>query len=441
MQAVTRESFNYAILISRKTATDPKWGAVAAALGKKYATAKIFTYGELEDLVGPLTAFSPDYIAFVCKPQEASPGFVRQAGELNRRLENKPYGTAVWAIVTGYGVDDALRIASDAAPPRINFGLGGTLGFIDALPSGVAFSEFIDKKHEWQEKKNGAKANQRDDAPDDHMIPMIKLINGNTVDGVWTSGHSDSSSWSVYYPEGPADIVAENGGLSGLLEGEAVASVHSTNPKVYLGIGNCLTARIEDVNASYALSWLHSGGVNQYFGYVLETYYGMMGWGTADNFFYRGARFNLPESMFVASQSLVLAMNGRLAPGELKDLEYDRDATVVYGDPAWMATVPDSTARSAEHWSTRIDRSVVGERIRWELTVTFKRDVDFSPGSGRDLRPVFVFLPERVKKARASGKLSGISAHHVASNFVIVNFRGRIRAGETRKFVFDSDAR
>ncbi len=439
-QALTREPFNYAVLISKQTAADPKWAEVAEALKKKYGTAKIFAYSNLDELVDPLTTFSPDYIAFVCKPQEASPGFVIQAGRFNRKLENKPYGTAVLGIVTGYSHEDALRIARDNTPPKINFGLGGMLKFIDALPEGVAYSEFIDKKHDWQEKKNGLNLQNRNDAPNNHLMPMIKLINSNKVDGVWTSGHSGNDNWAVYYPEGPAYIVAENGGLSGLSDDETVASIRSTNPKIYLGPGNCLTARIEDPNKSYALAWLHSGGANQYFGYIVETYYGMMGWGMADNFFYRGGQFNVAESAFVANQSLLMAMNKRLVPGELKDMEYDKDATVVYGDPAWMATVPDSTAKSVEHWSSRLDRTVEGKKIRWELTVTFKKNSNFSPKSGSDLRPVFMFLPERVRNAKAAGKITNVSAYHIANNFVIVNFKGKIAAGETRKFIFISEA-
>ena len=439
-QATTRQPFNYAILISKKTASDPDWNEVATVLEKKYAAAKIFTYGNLNELVGPLKSFSPDYIAFVCKPKEASAKFVKQAGGLNRKLENAPYGTAVWAIITGYSHEDALRIAKDNAPPTINFGLGGMMRFIDALPEGVAYSEFIDKKTDWQEKKKGAKLKDRHDAPDDHMLSMINLVNGNKVDGVWTSGHAGTDIWSVYYPEGPSSIGAENGGLTGLIDGEAKASINSTNPKIYLGIGNCLTARIEDVNASYSLSWLHSGGANQYFGFVVETYFGMMGWGMADNFFYRGARFNVAESAFVANQSLLLAIYERLVPDEVQDMEYDKDATVVYGDPAWMATVPETTAKSAEHWSTKLDRSMAGNKIRWELTVTFKKmDSDFSPSSGKDLRPVFAFLPERIKKPKLYGQSSNVSAFHIASNFVIVNFQGNVSAGETRTFAFESE--
>ena len=438
-QASTRKSFNYAVLVGKQTASDPRWGEVVRVLEKKYAGAKVFTYVDLDDVVEPVKAFSPDYIAFVCRPEEASPAFVRQAGAFNRKLENRPYGTAVWGIVTGYGPEDALRIARNGSPPTIDFGLGGVLGFLDALPEGVAWSEFMDRKSDWQEKKKGLPVKDRHDAPADHLLPMIQLVNGNRVDGVWTSGHADRDMWSVYYPESPSFIVARKGGLTGEIDGEPRGAIRSTNPKIYLAIGNCLTARIDDPDASYALSWIHSGGVHQYFGFIEETYYGLMGWGMADNFFHRGARFNVAESAFVANQSLLLAIEKRLVPGEVEDMAYDRDATVVYGDPAWMATVPEATARGAEHWSTRLDRTVAGGRIRWELTVTFKKDVDFAPESGKDLRPVFAFLPERVRRPKPSGKPSGVKAFHVASNFVIVQFEGEVAAGETRKFAFETE--
>jgi hypothetical protein len=438
-QASTRKSFHYAVVISEQTARDPRWNEVAAVLARKYPAARIFTYASLDELIDPLKAFSPDYLAFVCKPQEATPEFVRQAGRLNRKLENEPYGTAVWAIVTGYDHEDALRIARNDSPPTIRFGLGGFLGYLDPLPEGVAYSEFADARRDWQEKRSGQKPKTRHDGPDDHLVPMIERINRNEVDGVWTSGHAGKDMWSVYYPEGSSYVVAENGGLAGLTDGEVRASIRSTNPKIYLGIGNCLTARIDDPDASYALSWIHSGGAYQYFGFTEETYYGLMGWGMADNFFHRGARFNVAESAFVANQSLLLAMNERLAPDDVEDMEYDKDVTVVYGDPAWMATVPEVTARSAEHWSTQVDRTVTGGRIRWELTVTFRKESDFAPSSGKDLRPVFAFLPERVKKPRPFGKPSKVSAFHLASNFVIVHFVGKVAAGETRKFVFESE--
>jgi len=438
-RAATGKAFRYAVLISEQAAADPRWNEVATTLVRKYPGARGFTYRDLNELVAPLRQFSPDYIAFVCTPGEATPGFVREAGTFNRKLDNEPYGAAVWGIVTGYGPEDALRIARNDAPPKIRFGLGGMLGFLDALPEGVAYSEFTDDRVHWQEKRPGKGVRDRRDAPADHTLAMLRLINGNGADGVWTSGHAEKDAWSVYYPDGTSFLVAENGGLTAVIDGESRGAIRSTNPKIYLGIGNCLTARIEDPNASYALSWIHSGGVHQYFGFTVETYYGLMGWSTADNFFYRGSRFNVAEAAFAANQALLLALEARLAPGEVEDMEYDRDATVVYGDPAWMAVVPEATAREVETWSTRLERSTDGNRIRWELIATFRKDTDFRPSSGKDLRSVFAFLPERVKRPRLAGRSTGVAASHLASNFVVVHFEGRVGAGQTRKLVFESD--
>lgn len=132
-------------------------------------------------------------------------------------------------------------------------------------------------------------------------------------------------------------------------------------------------------------------------------------------------------------------MNKRLAPDETQDMEYDKDSTVVYGDPAWMATVPEATAVAAEQWETQLDRSSTDSKIRWELMVTFKKDSNFSPNEGKDIRPVFVFLPESVRNPQTDESMSADSNYHLASNFVIINFKDTIRAGETREFTFTSD--
>ncbi|MEI6287321.1 MAG: hypothetical protein WCP79_12520 [Bacillota bacterium] len=438
-QAETRSPFNYAIVMNEETAKDKNWLEVANVLAAKYPVTKIFTYTELDNLIEPLTAFSPDYIAFVCNPQQATPEFVKAASKLNRELENKPYGTAVWGIVTGYDYADALRIARQSKPVSINFGLGGMLGFIDALPTGVAYMEFYDQRNKWQEKLKGKSVQERSDAPDDHLLPMIKLINSNKVDGIWTSGHGQIDSWLTYFPDGPAQIVADEGKLYGLINGDTKDTINSNNPKIYLGIGNCLTARIENVDKSYALAWIHSGGVDQYFGYTVETYYGMMGWGMADNFFYRGGNYNVAESMFAANQALLLAIDKKLVTDERKDMEYDRDVCVVYGDPAWLAKVPASSAKAVAHWDCQLDRRIVGNKIQWELTVKFNRDIDFSGQSGKDIRPVFMFLPQKISNPSAEVDLTTIAAYHIASNFVIMQFAGQVAAGETRKFSFVSE--
>ena len=123
---------------------------------------------------------------------------------------------------------------------------------------------------------------------------------------------------------------------------------------------------------------------------------------------------------------------------ELKDMEYDRDVCVVYGDPAWMAKVPAATATAVAHWGCQLDRQIVDDKIQWELTVKFNKDIDFSGVSGKDIRPVCIFLPERIKNPSAEADLTNIMAYHIASNFVIVQFSGQVAAGETRTFRFAS---
>jgi hypothetical protein len=62
--------------------------------------------------------------------------------------------------------------------------------------------------------------------------------------------------------------------------------------------------------------------------------------------------------------------------------------------------------------------------------------MDFNPESPKSIRPIFAFLPARVHSPEAVGDLSNVSAWHVSDNFVIVNFKDKVNAGETRIFKF-----
>ena len=138
--AIAPKDFNYAIVVEDATYQDKDWGKVVKVLSEKYPNTRIFAYKEsLNELVESVTAYSPDYIAVVSTPEDASPEFVKAINQFNRNLGTAPYGKAVLGIVTGLTAKDALRIARNKQPLEINFGLGGMLGFIDSLPSGVAY--------------------------------------------------------------------------------------------------------------------------------------------------------------------------------------------------------------------------------------------------------------------------------------------------------------
>ena len=437
IQAFVQKDFNYAIVVKEKTFNDSEWKEVVNVLSEKYPSTRIFIYKKsLDELVKGLTSFSPDYIAVVAKPEDTNPKFVKEVNKFNRKLGTAPYGKAVLGIVTGLTVEDALRIAENKQKLEINFGLGGMMSFIDSLPSGIAYCEFYEEKEKWQAKDPDTDAENYTDAPDDHLPAMVELINSDDIDGIWTSGHATPGGWLAYYPDGPSGINAEDGKLIGYV-GEESYPIKSVNPKIYLGIGNCLTACIEDKDNAYSLAWIHSGGVDQFFGYTVESYYGMMGWGMADYFFYRGGNFTLAESVFIINQALIMAMENDLAGDEIDDMAYDKDVCIVYGDPAWDVRVPASSAKETEVYEFSLTKEKAeGNKTLWKLSVKFKDDMNFNPESQKFIRPIFAFLPEKVHSPEAVSDLSNVSAWHVSNNFVIVNFKEEVKAGDSRVFEF-----
>lgn len=437
VHAIAAKDFNYAIIVKDTTYNDPDWKQVVKTLSEKYPSTQIFSYNESPDeLVENVSSFSPDYIAVVSKPEDADPGFIKIINEFNRKLGTAPYGKAVLGIVTGLTVDDALRIAGNKEKLEIKFGLGGMPGFIDSLPSGIAYCEWYKKRKNWQTKTPDTHVENRTDAPDDHLPEMVKLINSNKIDGIWTSGHATSGGWLAYYPDSPSGITVEDGNLTGYVKDEEYP-INSVNPKIYLGIGNCLTTCIEDKDKSYSLAWIHSGGVDQFFGYTVETYYGMMGWGMADYFFYRGGDFTLAESVFIINQALIMCMENNLSGDEKDDMAYDKDVCIMYGDPAWDVRVPASSAKETSAYECSLtEKKSDNNKTFWELSVKFKKDMDFNPESPKDIRPIFAFLPEKVLSPKAVGDMSGVSAWHVSDNFVIVNFKEKVKTGDTRIFNF-----
>ncbi|HBM16275.1 MAG TPA: hypothetical protein DD381_08055 [Lentisphaeria bacterium] len=437
VHAIAKEDFNYAIVVKEKTYNDSDWKEVVKVLSEKYPSTHIFTYKKsLDELVKNVTSFSPDYLAVVSKPEDADPKFIKAVNQFNRKLGTAPYGKAVLGIVTGLTAEDALRIAENKQKLEINFGLGGMLKFIDSLPTGIAYCEFYEEKENWQAKAPDTDIENFTDAPDDHLPDMVELINNDNIDGIWTSGHATPSGWLAYYPDGPSGINADDGNLIGYA-GEETYPIKSVNPKIYLGIGNCLTACIEDKDNAYSLAWIHSGGVDQFFGYTVESYYGMMGWGMADYFFYRGGDFTLAESVFIINQALIMSMENDLAGDEIDDMAYDKDVCIVYGDPAWDARVPASSAKETADYEYSLTNKKTDEgKTLWTLKVTFNKDMNFIPESPKDIRPIFAFLSEKVNSPEAAGDLSAVGVWHVSDNFVIVNFKGEVKAGDTRVFKF-----
>ena len=139
-----------------------------------------------------------------------------------------------------------------------------------------------------------------------------------------------------------------------------------------MAIGNCLMGHIDSPDCM-ALGWLGSGGVDQFVGYTVVTWYGKMGWGVNSYLFDPPGRYDLAEAFYFSNQSLLhelaekypksarldlplpegdggnpdktiedfqaalAAQSGVKITEDHLGLMWDRDVVAFYGDPLWDA--------------------------------------------------------------------------------------------------------
>jgi zinc protease len=156
----------------------------------------------------------------------------------------------------------------------------------------------------------------------------------------------------------------------------------STRPKVFVAAGNCLIADTLTSRDSMVVTWLSVGGVSQFFGYTVGTWYGKGGWGTLDLWTASAGQMTLSEAVFLNNQRILWQLkeeNPRLLEISFKDADvrsprnrevleevfkapqkrqkdqlgmvYDRDVLVLYGDPKWEARLDSAKQQDRVHWT------------------------------------------------------------------------------------------
>ncbi|MCX7704010.1 MAG: hypothetical protein N2234_07955, partial [Planctomycetota bacterium] len=317
--AEEKESYKYAVVVKDEVQRDENWSKVVNALKEKH-NARVFTYGNnVSEAREKLAKYFPQYICFVTKPLDANRKFVNDVHRLTRQLDDDPYGDSIWAILTGYDSEDALRIAKHKEPLRVKYGLGATLAWIERVKEGIAYFEGMNEKGRYMLKKqNSEEVEDRRDGPTDSCKSMVDLLNKNKVDAMWTSGHATEEEWLIYFPQSRSKFFSSQGRLYGQDASGAKYEIKSTNPKIYIGVGNCLIGHISDMDCM-ALAWIHSGGAYQFMGYTVPTGYGYMGWRTGDYFFCHSGKFSLAESFYITNQALLFNIEKGLAKG--RDLQ------------------------------------------------------------------------------------------------------------------------
>lgn len=429
--AEPRDVQSYVIVVEEQTLAKDDWKRVVQALREKHDASLIVYHGEVSEVVPALREYMPRYTCFVQPPENADRQFVVDVQRLTRRLDADPYTDTQWAILTGYEPADALRIAQCTEPLVVDKVFSGTTGIgLDTFTEGYQFDE--GKAGEYKYKDPDGDVVIRI-CPDDSTETITKAWTDD-VDAIYTSGHGTTNGWQIGYSYVDGFIVAKDGQLYGQDVQKQLIPFETGNTKVYLPVGNCLVGHIPQ-RACYATAMMHSGGVNQMFGYTVVTFYGFMGWGVNTYFGKMPGQYSLSDA-FYANQQALLYEIGQKYPKLLcaefdrydqqtlyqQVMEYypddrqqamgsywDRDAVAFYGDPAWRAVVrPQPPA-----WTHQLQDNGDGS---WRLDIT-----THGPGSWPD-RPLVFFLPQRLAEATL---ISGQEYQpEITDNFILVPLKG-----------------
>jgi zinc protease len=429
----------YAVVVSQATQADVDWQPVVDALVAKHAAAVIGYAADLDESLAELKRQFPRYVCFVAKPEEATKQFVAQVHRLTRKLDDDPYTDALWGILTGYDATCALRIAQQGTPLVIERVASGTEIALDHCTEGLWYSE-LDRGRMTRKSRGGQAADEK--GPADTTQALADSLNQYQAQLFVTSGHATERDWQIGFRYRNGQFRCAEGQLYGLDTAKQKIPINSTNPKVYLPIGNCLMGHIDSRDAM-ALAFMNSAGVDQMIGYTVLTWYGYAGWGLLDYFVEQPGRFTLAEAFFANQQALLHRLESNFpglasADGDAGDrpiqetaasraagvsvqdargLLYDRDALALYGDPAWSAKMQTHDCA----WEQTLSEA------EGKFTLEIKPRLgaqSFDPvntnGSQRGGRPIFALLAERIEAGSVQISAGADLRPIVTDNFVLV---------------------
>ena len=442
---------SYVVALDGETAKSADWQKVADALVAKYS-AKLVNYdaSSVEGILPELRKLKPRYVCFVTAPERAGRSLVVEAAQTLRKIDDDPYGDAIWGIVTGYNADDAMRMVEGdpIEVESIATSMGGSRT-LDGWKHGFASDEG-NMGRMWVKLPGSTNTVEIATAPNPAKS-LAAAFRGIPVDYWVTSGHATEHDWQIIYnkPKGGC-FVHKNGRLVAVTSQNDYALVFSPNPKVYIAAGNCLIGHVDGKDCM-ATAWMHTGGAVQMLGYTVETFYGFMGWGAKSMF--ESGRYTAAEAFYLNNQVLLWAigklnkdlrdveipakeklstrkfirmMQGRIRTQDELGLTWDRDTFAFYGDPARSVRFPEKRKD--------IDIKVSGDKI----TLDFLRDVSFPDKiEVKSTRPVAVLLdkaPARGAAIFAEGGEEPLADSVVTDVFSLIPLTGKHPKGEKLAF-------
>ena len=382
---------DYVVLVSKDTLADAGWAQVVSRLQQSHQ-AEVATFAtELQECQVALRRSQPRWVCWVARPTELGQASAYAMHRLAREHDGDPYEDFRWGIITGRDAAAALKLAAPAQPLTIRKVGAGTSFASECVESGYWFSEF--RAGEFWVKDRTPLAVQGQGAADS-TESIAQRLNAGDTDCFITSGHATENDWQPGYRYRNGAFGHRDGVLVGKALDGKVHEVRSGNPKVYLAVGNCLIGNVPKTADCMALAWMNTGGALQMVGYVEPTWFGYAGWGVLDYFVEQPGRFTLSEA-WLANHHALLWTLGEAKAGRLKanvrGLEFDRNVTVLYGDPKWSAKMAPGPLR----WDETLVISAAGEAT-WTIAPKAGGKT-FAPvdknGSERGGRPLVAFLP------------------------------------------------
>ncbi|QEG40280.1 hypothetical protein [Roseimaritima ulvae] len=454
-------SADYAIVVSESTQQNPQWQAVVKTLADKHQTTEILVWGEeVAEVLDGLSEVHPRYTCFVATSAEASRQFVADVHQLTRRLDDDPYTDTLWGVLTGVDADAALRIAKTTEPLTIRKVASGTEVALEMCEQGLWYDELVQHK-KVERKPDGIATEQQ--GPADTTHALADALTDYAADLFVTSGHATERDWQIGFRYRNGSFRSQAGQMFGVTSKGERFSIQSTNPKVYLPIGNCLMGHIDGSDAM-ALAWMNAVGVRQMIGYTVVTWYGYGGWGVLDYFVEQPGRYTLAEAFHANHHALIHRLDtgfdnvvdrelpvGHYPPRNLRPnatgvamgltgqdaggLLWDRDVVAFYGDPAWSARMKKQ--------DLAFEQTLVRDGDLYTLTITPNRGEDsFRPinenGSQRGGRPIIAWLPQRVSeiKIRAGEEFDPV----ITDDFVLIPNPGECDPSRTYRIIFSATA-
>jgi len=403
----------YAVVVDANTLEHPEWGQVVEALKKKY-NAKVFVahYPEVDTVRKALNEYMPWYVCFVAQPEQATREMITAAAHTVTWLDDDPYEDAIWAVLTGFVAEDALRIVN-AEPLFVRKGLSNFGdGWLDWLEGGVSLDSDMRKEHVYKFVKNNNGVKQQLERPKEITPEFVDVLNQGDCDIIMTSAHATEHAFYLGYPNTSSDGHITHNAKGDIYGIDTLGEVHRVNakkPKIYYAPGNCDIGHI-DGKSCLSLAWVHNG-VNAFFGHMYTQGRYCHGWPIAEYFMALQGRYTFAEATYANWLALRFSVDEQLEAHPCCD--EGGKGTVLYGDPAWEARVKHTTMPAytqdlnIEHLSDGLIEITVSVTVNREWRVLVPT-----------VRPV-ILLPFRIKKAQV--KQTDLDNMDVADNFIVLD--------------------